>query len=330
MQQNLESVKAIFGNILATDPTPAEIIDALVAESGLTLADLAIKAGYEERTLKRARTGEIALSDRMLRNLRRAVESSRLPKMETLPTPPGVSIVGGSQDGSVTFYQIDPGLSPRAKLRAAMMARGISVAQLAKETGFPLGFVENMVNATGRINESLAKAISKVMPELQPEDLLDGSETPRIMDESFVTATHGTSPPMQLPGKARTRYVPLVSWAAAGRLAEIDASDEAYAHEAVMTNVPGEAFGVEIKGDSMSPEINPGDFAIVRRDAAPSIGGVVLVKTLNGDVLCKRYQTRDGGKLVILSSVNRSYEPIEIPINEIAFIYPVKQVTRNY
>lgn len=56
----------------------------------------------------------------------------------------------------------------------------------------------------------------------------------------------------------------------------------------------------------------------------------MLARTVHGDVLCKRYTTRENGRLVILTSLNQSYAPIEVPANEIAWIYPVKQVIRNY
>lgn len=162
------------------------------------------------------------------------------------------------------------------------------------------------------------------------EDLLGGSETSRIMDETGQFGTFGAKPAIKLPGKGRTRYVPLLSWAAAGSLSNAEALDEGYNYEGIASNVPGRAFAVEVKGDSMHPEINPGDYAVVKADVQPTPGGVVLVRTIHGDVLCKRYATREGGELVILSSVNHSYSPIEIPATEIAWIYPVKQVIRNY
>lgn len=124
--------------------------------------------------------------------------------------------------------------------------------------------------------------------------------------------------------------MPVLSWAAAGALAGAAALDEAFDGDGVASTVPGRSFAVEISGDSMYPEINPGDYAVVRADAEPRPGQVVLVRTIHGDVLCKRYATRDSARLVILSSVNRTYEPIEIPASEIAWIYPVKQVIRNY
>lgn len=225
-----------------------------------------------------------------------------------------------------------PTSSPREKLRSALDAHHLSISQFAKRIKRPTSIVERIVDGTGSISESTAKAIVKEFPEFdfEVEELLSGSDTPRIIDETGRTGTYGAKPTITIPGKNPTRYVPLLSWGAAGALSSIDALDEAYEHEGIASSVPGRAFAIEVRGDSMHPEINPGDYAVVRADIAASPGGVVVVRTIHGDVLCKRFQTKDGGKIVILSSVNHSYQPIEIPASEIAWIYPVKQVIRNY
>lgn len=287
----------------------AEILDDLLAKSALSEADLAAQAGYEHRTLKRVRSGEIPFSDRMKRNLARVAELANRTR------------------GPIPTLEH---LSPRERLASTLAAKGMTITQLAKLTKYSAGVLRGVIEGGGRISEDMARAIVREVPELTVEELLAGSDTPRVMDESGITGTAGATPTITIPGKGKTRLVSLLSWAAAGQLATIDALDESFTGDGVASSVPGRAFGVEVRGDSMHPEINPGDYAIVRADAQATPGNVVLVRTIHGDVLCKRYQTRDGGRLVILSSVNRSYEPIEIPASDIAWIYPVKQVIRNY
>lgn len=224
------------------------------------------------------------------------------------------------------------GGSPRERLRSVLKEKKISAPQLAKKMGgYNAAIVENLVNGTGRMSEEMAAKIEEALDgAMSREELMGGSESPRIIDPGGIRGTAGAKPILQLPGGGRTRHVPLISWAAAGQLASATALDESFEHEGIASNVPGRAFAVSINGDSMYPEINPGDFAVVRADVEPRPGQVVLVRTIHGDVLCKRYSTRDQQRLVILSSVNKSYEPIEIPASEIAWIYPVKQVIRNY
>lgn len=215
--------------------------------------------------------------------------------------------------------------SPRAKLKRLVENAGLTPAKLAKKIEYDAGVVENVINGAGRISEKMAEKIVAILDHgLTVDELLAGSETPRVIEETGFRGTVGAKP---TKGK---RYIPRISWAAAGVLSKEAALDEDFDGEGVETDVPGRAFAVEISGDSMYPEISPGDLAVVRSDIPPRPGKVVLVRTIHGDVLCKRYSTRDRDQLVILSSVNKSYEPIEIPAAEIAWIYPVKQVIRNY
>ncbi|EDY16705.1 putative phage repressor [Chthoniobacter flavus Ellin428] len=224
------------------------------------------------------------------------------------------------------LVETPPDYSPRSKLREALRRRELSAGQLAKLIGYKAPIVENVVHGTGRISESMAEKIEEVLDhEITKEELMAGSETPITLDPTGFRGTMGMKP--STPGM---RKVPLISWAAAGSLHNASAFDEDYDGEAIETNVPGRVFSVKIEGDSMYPEINPGDIAVVRSDIEPRPGQVVLVRTLDGDVWCKRYSTRDGNRFVVLSSINDTYRPFEISAESIAWIYPVKQVIRNY
>jgi phage repressor protein C with HTH and peptisase S24 domain len=89
------------------------------------------------------------------------------------------------------------------------------------------------------------------------------------------------------------------------------------------------AFGVKIKGNSMEPRIAEGDSAIVCPGWSPKSGDTVICRTMDGDVMCKIYQPKNGGELVILSSYNPAYPAMELKREEIAWIYPVGQLVQN-
>lgn len=224
--------------------------------------------------------------------------------------------------------------SPRDLLRKELTKMDLTPSALAKLIGYDAGVIEALVNGNARISETMAERIAGVLPSLDVEALLSGSETPKVLGETGFVGTVGAKPSFSLPSKGpagKTRFVPLISMAAAGTLADLAFLDEAYDGTGVLTNVPGKkVFAIEVRGDSMSPAIAPGDFAIVDAGDNPRQEQPVIVRTIHGDVLCKHYQTREGGKLVILSSVNKSYEPIEIPRSEILAIYPIKQILRSY
>ena len=163
------------------------------------------------------------------------------------------------------------------------------------------------------------------------EKLMAGSDHPVIVSEDGGSGTYGSTPNVTVPPGSKARYVPLLSWAQAGAL---DAAhlDEGYDYEGVISIdiADPRAFAVEIKGDSMTPRIGAGDRAIVCPSREPRTGDTVIARTLDGDVMYKLFQSKDGGKIVVLSSWNPAFPPIEIPREEIAWIYPVKQVVQNY
>ena len=125
--------------------------------------------------------------------------------------------------------------------------------------------------------------------------------------------------------------MPLLSWAQAGAL-DAGHVDDAYDYEGVLSIdiADARAFAVEIKGNSMEPRIAAGDRAIVCPSREPRSGDTVIARTLRGDVMCKLFQEKDGGRVVVLSSWNPAFPPVEVPREEIAWIYPVKQVVQNY
>ena len=77
----------------------------------------------------------------------------------------------------------------------------------------------------------------------------------------------------------------------------------------------GEFFGLQIHGDSMTPNICEGDIVIVRQQDDAESGDIVIA-TINGDeATCKRLRKyRDGIELI---SINPSYEPFEFSCKEI-------------
>lgn len=77
----------------------------------------------------------------------------------------------------------------------------------------------------------------------------------------------------------------------------------------------GKFFGLQIKGDSMTPNICNGDIVIVRQQDDAKNGDVIIA-TVNGrDAVCKRLRKYKEG--IELISNNPSYEPMEFSNNDI-------------
>jgi len=306
-----------------------DLVERAVNASGQTVEELADRMGYA--TLPRVAKGEFPLPESKRLHLLDIIRISELEKavatklVVTTPEDDHVPLMSRRGVGR-------PSMRPREKLRFALSERGMTPAQLADKMvpKYDRGIIENVVNGAGKMSVSMAEGIVAVLPELSMDDLLGGSDTPRIFG-SDVYATVGEKPVESLIPGLMERAVPLLSWAAAGATSSLDFLDDSYDSTAVRTTVQDrKAFAVTVSGDSMIPEFKPGDHVVVSPSSRPELGKPVIVRTVHGDVLCKFFQTKDGGKVVILSSVNSNYSPIEIPMSEIAWIYPIKEVRRNY
>lgn len=218
---------------------------------------------------------------------------------------------------------------PRGQLRSAMLRMGLSPAQLAKKIGYQIGVVQAVVENGARISEAMAEKIVAVLPELDMETLLGGSDTPTVMDEDGRYGTVGSKPTMQSLDGGRVRLIPLIAMTQAGP--SINFEDEIFQHDAVaVVDVKDpKAFALTVRGNSMEPEIKEGDVAVVCPSWQPRNGDEVICRTVHGDVMCKIFQTKFNGQFVILSSYNPAYPPVELSAEEIEWIYPVQSVQKT-
>ena len=81
------------------------------------------------------------------------------------------------------------------------------------------------------------------------------------------------------------------------------------------------AFGVEVRGDSMSPRYEDKEIVVCSPDKQWHSGDYCVVKTVNGEYLIKRIKKENGN--LVLISIAHGYDPIIMPFSEIAGIYRI-------
>lgn len=217
----------------------------------------------------------------------------------------------------------------RSVLRSAMEKAGFTPNSLAKKIGYQIGVVQAVVEGAARIKEDMAERIVGVLPELDLDTLLGGSETPRTYMAGGRYGTVGAKPQMASLDGGRVRMIPLISMTQAGP--SINFEDEIFQHDAVaVIDVKDpKAFALRVRGNSMEPEIKEGDIAIVCPEWSVRNGDEVICRTIHGDVMCKIYQTEGSGEFVILSSYNAAFPPMKLNRDEIEWIYPVQSVQKT-
>lgn len=81
------------------------------------------------------------------------------------------------------------------------------------------------------------------------------------------------------------------------------------------------AFGVEVRGDSMSPRYENREVVVCSPGREWRSGDYCVVKTVEGEYLIKRVR-KETDNLVLLS-VAHGYDPIVLPLSEVAGIYRI-------
>lgn len=90
------------------------------------------------------------------------------------------------------------------------------------------------------------------------------------------------------------RRVPVINYVQAAQLTDIGARFCGEALEYLLTNIPlsDRAFGLEIRGLSMSPQFTPGDKIIVDQEVAPKPGSFVVALNGGEEATFKKYRPR--------------------------------------
>lgn len=221
---------------------------------------------------------------------------------------------------------------PREAVRAAREARGWTRKDLAERAHVMVKVIQGIEEGTSGTSERVIRRICDAMPELDSEQLMSGSDTPIIEDESRVTGTFGAEPKVQLIGDVpKPKYIPVVGWAQAGALGHY--TDEAFAREGVLGFgvTDPDAVAIPIRGDSMTPQYVEGDVAIVLPNSEARDGDLVIAclhDHKGGDVMFKLYHQLEGER-VEMQSYSMYYPSRVYDLKDFRFIYPVDSVIKK-
>ena len=110
--------------------------------------------------------------------------------------------------------------------------------------------------------------------------------------------------------------IPVLGKVAAG--IPIEAIEDVLDWEEITEDVAktGKFFALQIKGDSMSPEILEGDVVIVKQQSSADSGDIVIAIVNGFDGCCKKLIKNDVG--ITLQSLNPNYEPMVFTNKDVA------------
>ncbi|MBI5820577.1 MAG: S24 family peptidase [Verrucomicrobia bacterium] len=145
-------------------------------------------------------------------------------------------------------------------------------------------------------------------------------------EKEFGCATeHSIAPP------TKTRLVPVVSYAMAGKAADYDDLAN-YLDETIETDCRDpNCFALIIEGDSMEPVIRTGDRVVAMPNSEAQTGDIVVARRRDThEVFVKLVHFTDANKRVKFTSYNPAYPPMEFARKDFRFIYPVHSMKRVF
>ena len=152
------------------------------------------------------------------------------------------------------------------------------------------------------------------------------TETPGFAEElsgRAPTHVHGALDNAEI---VPIRFVPLVSWAQAGRSVEYDELPTSW-QKKVLTDVSDPmAFAVTLAGDSMEPRYQAGDVAFLEPSRPLRQQDLVIARLKDGDVMFKIFHRT--GDVVRFASYNPAYLPFEVPVADIVWAYGVHSILK--
>lgn len=207
---------------------------------------------------------------------------------------------------------------------------GIKSPTLASNIGVEYKRLQNIeTGKTKKVSGDLAHKITARYPEVNIEWLLTG-------EGSMLNAEKGKEYEL-LPRITEDKGRPYYDVDFLGGYGEF-ADDPASAPVTYMIDYPPYnkegVFYTNVRGDSMSPEINSGDLVALRPIEAwydfLLLGKVYAIVTLSGQRTIKRLRRGSDSEHYMLEPINPAYESQEIPKSQIERVFEVLGGIRRY
>jgi len=207
------------------------------------------------------------------------------------------------------------------RLKQLRDALGLNKNQLAVKLGIDNGNISRYESGKVKPNSDFYELLIKKFDNINLTWLISGE------GEMFLQKT-------VMPDKAKIRSVPIFSHVYAGSPAsqwDMDKAKE-YLQLPSLTKYK-EAFGLIVKGDSMSPYINQGDVLIcvdkadLIKDGSAVVCVFKSVDAIEANAKLIKINKKEG--TVILYSINTKHEPLVYSEDQILKIYKVIKIIRD-
>ncbi|NKG32088.1 helix-turn-helix transcriptional regulator [Erwinia rhapontici] len=143
---------------------------------------------------------------------------------------------------------------------------------------------------------------------------------------SWILGEDNGSDSIELVGGARDGVIPVIGDAVLGMDGLIDMM-EFHAGWLQIYSSDNRAYGVRVRGDSMWPRIQSGEFVVIEPNTKVHPGDEVFIRTADGHNMIKILNfTRDGDYQ--FTSINNDHKPITMPPSNVVKIHFVSGIIK--
>lgn len=193
-------------------------------------------------------------------------------------------------------------------------------AELARRIEREPSYISRMLYPEGKAGR---KRIADDMMEI----IENAFSLPRGWMDSITSEMPSANEELEFAGSIRAGYVPVIGEAVLG----VDGSVDMIEFRAGWLRIYSgdkDAYGLKVKGDSMWPRIQSGEYVVIEPNTTVHAGDEVFVRTKDGHNMIKiMNRTRDGDYQ--FSSVNSDHRPITLSANDVVKMHFVSAIVKH-
>lgn len=193
-------------------------------------------------------------------------------------------------------------------------------AELARRIEREPSYISRMLYPEGKPGR---KRIADDMMEI----IENAFNLPRGWMDSIASEMPNANEELEFAGSIRAGYVPVIGEAVLG----VDGSVDMIEFRAGWLRIYSgdkDAYGLKVKGDSMWPRIQSGEYVVIEPNTIVHAGDEVFVRTKDGHNMIKiMNKTRDGDYQ--FSSVNSDHRPITLAAHQIEKMHFVSAIVKH-
>lgn len=193
-------------------------------------------------------------------------------------------------------------------------------AELARRIEREPSYISRMLYPEGKAGR---KRIADDMMEI----IENAFSLPRGWMDSITSEMPSANEELEFAGSIRAGYVPVIGEAVLG----VDGSVDMIEFRAGWLRIYSgdkDAYGLKVKGDSMWPRIQSGEYVVIEPNTTVHAGDEVFVRTKDGHNMIKiMNRTRDGDYQ--FSSVNSDHRPITLSADDVVKMHFVSAIVKH-